>query len=150
MSNVITDTAEAVKDAINAASLAGDLGRDVTAVRKWLPTVKLEEIDGVFAIVVAKANTTSIATRAADFEDIQIDVGLFERLNGNDDEAQGDEFFTLIQKLWGVLRTSFDGPNASWQARTTDPIFDVTTLETQRLLRSATTYTYKAYHDVRV
>jgi hypothetical protein len=150
MSNVITDTAEAVKDAINAASLAGDLGRQVTAVRKWLPTVKLEEIDGVFAIVVAKANTASIATRAADFEDIQIDVGLFERLNGNDDEAQGDEFFTLIQKLWGVLRTSFDGPNASWQGRATDPIFDVTTLETQRLLRSATTYTYKAYHDVRV
>jgi hypothetical protein len=150
MSNVITDTAEAVKDAINAASLAGTLGRNVTAERRWLPTVKLEDIDGVFAIVVAKANAASLASRAADFEDIQIDVGLFERLNGNDDEAQADEFFTLIQKLWGVLRTRFDGPNASWQGRTTDPIFDVTTLQEQRVLRSATTYTYKVYHDVRV
>ena len=150
MSNVITATAVAIADAINAASVAGSLSQQVTAVRKWLPSVALEELNGIFVLVVAKAVESTIATRSNDWEDIAVDVGYFMKLTANEEETQADALFDLIQQIHGILRTGLTIANAScsWQGRKSEPIFDVTTMEQQRVLRSATTYTYKVYHNV--
>ncbi len=150
MSNCITETAEAITDAINAASVAGTLGQKVTAIRKWLPTYKLEELEGILCLVVAKGIESSLLTRRADQENVTIDVGLIVKLT-NDDEATGDMLFDLIEAIHGVLRTSFSiasSNECTYQGRTTDPIFDVTKLEQQRILRSATTYLYRVHHSV--
>ncbi len=142
MSNCITETAQ---------SLAGTLGQKVTAVRKWLPTYKLEELDqGILCLVVAKGIESQLLTRRADQENVSIDVGLIVKLT-NDDETTGDMLFDLIEAIHGVLRTSFSiasSNECTYQGRTTEPIFDVTKLEQQRILRSATTYLYRVHHSV--
>lgn len=145
MSNAITTIAVAVADAINAASLAGTLGQEVTAKRRWLPTVALEELNGIFVLVVAKAVESTPANRGSDFEDIDIDVACFVKLTGNNEETQADALFDLIEKINGAVRVI-----SGWQHRKSEPIFDVTEMETKRVLRSATTYTFKVYHDVRL
>lgn len=148
MSNAITDVAETIKDAINAASLAGLLGQQVTAVRRWLPPASLENIYGVLVLVVARGLEETLATRSHDWSAVLVDVGILTRLTEDDDEATCDTIFDLIQNISGVLRNGLEG--MSYKARTSDPIFDVVALQTQRLLRAATTYRFEVYHDVRV
>jgi hypothetical protein len=151
MSNCITETAQAVTDAINAASVAGTLGQKITAIRKWLPTYKLEELDqGILCLVVAKGIESQLLTRRADQEDVMIDVGLIVKMT-NDDETTADMLFDLIEQIHGIMRAGFDipsSPECRCLGRTTDPIFDVTKLEQQRLLRSATTYKFRVHHSV--
>jgi hypothetical protein len=153
LTSVIPAVAEAVKDAINAASESGALSKKVTAVRKWLPAVELQDIDGIFVLVIAKSIDSTIATRAKDWSDVSIDVGFFMKLT-NEGEADADELFGFMQEISGVLRPGLaqvlPGVDAGWQQRTSDPIFDVTTMQTTRVLRSATTYRFKVYHDVEI
>jgi len=149
--NAISATAAAITDAINEASASGALSQKVTAVRRWLPVVTIEELNaagGIFVLVVPKAFTSTIANRSNDFDDVEIDVGYLTKLSANADEVQADTVFDLIEQIHGVLRRGFDVPNAAWQERRADPLFDVAMMEQQRVLRAATTYRFKVYHNV--
>lgn len=147
MSGMIPTLAEAVTAAINSATLTPPVN---AAIRRWLPKVKLEDLGNEIKLyVVARGIETTPLTRAKDSEVVSIDVGLFKRINGNQ-EAEIDQLFGLIDQIHGVLRRSFDSVPASWIGRTSDPIFDVGALEENGVLRSVTTYRYTVHRDVRV
>lgn len=152
MSALIPTLAEAIKDAINAASVAGDLAFNVTAVRRWLPIVDLKELrKGLVVLVVAKGIENTVLTRAKDQEIVSIDVGVLKLLDESTDrEAETDVVFQLIDEIHGVLRTGFDSVPASYLGRASDPIFDIAKMHEEDVLRAATTYRYQVHRDVRI
>ena len=140
------DIADAVAAAINVAP-AGTFSEEVAAVRKILPTAKLETLTELTVTVVPKSMEITGATRAGSQYDIAVDIGIQKKLSGAEDiDPEVAILASLVDEIADYLRQQplASAPHAQWVATMNEPIYAPEHLAELRVFTSVLTLTYRA------
>jgi hypothetical protein len=149
MSNVIVDVAGAVLSTLEAAVIATKFSQSFTVSRSYQPDFDHEDLSGIVVYAVPRALEAAISSRMHDEDKVSVDVVVFKKV-ADRTNATIDPLMTFIQEIHGVLRTSLTSANAAFVSRVSNPIYDVAALLERSLFKSATTFTYRKIHDVRL
>lgn len=144
--------AEAVKDRLNDAP-DGTFNEEFTAQRKYVPAVKLTDLeqDQLRVTVVAASRDQSLLDRTNNVDEIEIHVGVQRRISEDcqpDTEAGATEldgYATLAEQIADYLsvRGELASTGAKWLRTTNNPIYDTDQLMTERTFMSLISVTYK-------
>ena len=119
------------------------------AVRRVRPSLKLDEMTGgPYVTVLPKGFEAGLASRALSQYDVQIDIGVQQKLPADEDEEHTVAYMCgLVEDIADFLKDkSLTG--TGWQAfwltpATNDPIYSVDHLAEKRLFTSVLTMTYR-------
>jgi hypothetical protein len=138
--SVILDVANAVVASLNAASFSQEL----TAERRYRPTFELADLDTLRVSVVPKSLRIGSATRAANYFDCAIDVGVQKKVNV-DEPAEVDALMNLVEEITDHLRMSrLEAlPEAAWLSIENEPVFAPEHLDQERVFTSVLTVRYR-------
>lgn len=101
MAAVIIDIAEAVKAALNAASLSQPL----TATREYVPVYELTDLDTLRVTVVPRElSATALSRRDDDFR-YMIDIGIQQRFEPPLNPADLDARMLLVEEIVDLFRS---------------------------------------------
>lgn len=137
---VITDIADAVAAEINA----GSFSQPLTAVREYLPSFELADMQMLRVTVVPKSLTTLPGGRSHNQHDFAIDVAVQKKLDAADN-TEIDELMTLVDELADHLRFKrlTDYPNAVWLKTENQPVYAQEHLQELRQFTSILTFTFR-------
>ena len=138
--------ADAVVAELNAAS-PGTFDPAFTAVRRVLPVFDLAEMADLNVSVVPRAIDIAGATRSASQYDVQIDIGVQQKLasDGGDLDQQVPLLCELVDQIAAYLtrRVLQAVPGAVWVRLANDPIYAPEHLSQLRQFTSVLTLTYR-------
>ena len=140
---LVIDIADAVTAELNAAP-AGTFSRPFTAARRVQPLFELSELAELKVSVVPKALELSTAGRGIRQHDVQVDVGIQQRLAGEvDDEVP--ELVGLVEQVVRYLwaRPLAAVPAAAWVRAEQQPLYAPEHLLERRLFTGVVTLTYR-------
>ena len=145
------DIADAVVAELNAAP-PGTFDPAFTAMRRVLPVFDLAEMADLHVSVVPRAIEIAGATRSASQYDVQIDIGVQQKLTsgggGGDLDQQVPPLCELVDQIATyltrrVLQADPGVPNAVWVRLANDPIYAPEHLSQLRQFTSVLTLTYR-------
>jgi hypothetical protein len=140
------DIADAVVAELNAAP-PGTFDPAFTAVRRVLPVFDLAEMADLHVSVVPRAIDIAGATRSASQYDVQIDIGVQQKLLSSDGELdqQVPPLCVLVEQIAAYLmrRVLQTLPGAVWVRLANDPIYAPEHLSQLRQFTSVLTLTYR-------
>jgi hypothetical protein len=122
VANDVVDIADAVVVRLNA----NQLGQSFTAVRRFVPVYKLDEMNVLRVTVVPATSTIEIAARSAiDNELVEIDIGIQKRVEMATNE-QADDLMEFVRGVVDLFRRWQvpDGTKATVVSISNEPIFD--------------------------
>ena len=138
--------ADAVVAELNAAP-PGTFDPAFTAVRRVLPVFDLAEMADLHVSVVPRAIDIAGATRSASQYDVQIDIGVQQKLasDGGDLDQQVPLLCELVDQIAAYLtrRVLQAVPGAVWVRLANDPIYAPEHLSQLRQFTSVLTLTYR-------
>ncbi|MEZ6193750.1 MAG: hypothetical protein R3C45_21110 [Phycisphaerales bacterium] len=138
--------ADAVVAELNTAP-PGTFDPAFTAVRRVLPVFDLTEMADLHVSVVPRAVDIAGATRTASQYDVQIDIGIQQKLasDGGDLDQQVPVLCELVDQIAAYLtrRVLQTMPNAIWVRLANDPIYAPEHLSQLRQFTSVLTLTYR-------
>ena len=140
--------ADAIVAELNAAP-PGTFDPAFTAVRRVLPVFDLAEMADLHVSVVPRAIDIAGATRSASQYDVQIDIGVQQKLNsgggGGDLDQHVPPLCELVDQIAAYLtrRVLQTMPNAIWVRLANDPIYAPEHLSQLRQFTSVLTLTYR-------
>ena len=142
--------ADAMVAELNAAP-PGTFDPAFTAVRRVLPVFDLAEMADLHVSVVPRAVEIAGATRSASQYDVQIDIGVQQKLapggggGGGDLDQQVPPLCELVDQIAAYLtrRVLLTMPNAIWVRLANDPIYAPEHLSQLRQFTSVLTLTYR-------
>lgn len=138
--------ADAVVAELNTAS-AGTFTPTFTAVRRVLPVFELAEMTELHVSVVPRAVEITGSTRSACQHDVQIDIGIQQKLASTDGELdqQVPMLCELVDQIADYLRRRVlqATPQAVWVRAANDPIYAPEHLSQLRQFTSVLTLTYR-------
>ncbi|MEP0848610.1 MAG: hypothetical protein HRF50_17530 [Phycisphaerae bacterium] len=138
--STLINIADAVVTSLNAASFS----QEVDAERRYRPTFELAELDALRVSVVPKSLAITGATRAANYFDCAIDVGVQKKIDP-DEPAELDTMMNLVEEIADHLRMKrlSDAPEAAWLSIENEPVFAPEHLDQQRVFTSVLTVRYR-------
>jgi len=139
--SALVDIADAVAASINGQTF----DPPITAERSHLPIFDLGRVgDAIQVSVVPRSLTVANASRATNFFDAAIDVGVQRKVDPND-PAQIDALLDLVERIGDHLRLKRLGtlPEAQWLTSEHDPILAAEHLERLSVFTSVLTLTYR-------
>ena len=140
------DIADAVTAELNSAP-PGTFDLSFTAERRVLPVFDLAEMANLHVSVVPRAIDIAGATRSASQYDVQIDIGVQQKLASGDGELapQVPVLCELVDQIAAYLtrRVLQAMPNAIWVRLANDPIYAPEHLSQLRQFTSVLTLTYR-------
>lgn len=145
--NVLTDIADAVAAALNAAVAASAFpaGVNFTAVRAHLPEKDVSGYQNLTVIVAVKGYEKEVLSRRDAQWTVDIDVGTVQHV-ADKTNATLDPLVLIVQTMASktVLEKalSANGGRAEWIRTSSQPHFDRDRLSTKNLFFNLTTYTY--------
>lgn len=142
---VISQIAQAVTDALNAAVAEQAFDAEFTAVRAYLPQYELPEMAELKVTVVPKQVVLTGGSRSAAQQDVAIDIAVQQRVDPQDLDAV-DALMELVESIAGYLRTrrlDLDGLHASWLSAEHEPIYAPEHMEQMNQFTSILTVTYR-------
>ena len=138
--------ADAMVAELNAAP-PGTFDPAFTAVRRVLPVFDLAEMADLHVSVVPRAVEIAGATRSASQYDVQIDIGVQQKLasDGGDLDQQVPLLCELVDQIAAYLtrRVLQAVPGAVWVRLANDPIYAPEHLSQLRQFTSVLTLTYR-------
>ena len=144
--SLVIDIADAVAGELNTAG-AGSFSLEFTALRRALPVYDLAELTDLKISVVPKALEIAGATRGLGKFDVQVDIGIQQKLPpGEDVDSFVESLCGLVDEIVDFLRqkTLADAPWASWVATENDPVYVPEHLADRRVFTAVLTLTYRA------
>jgi len=132
-------------DAIAASINAQTFNPPVTAERSHLPLFDLGLVgDAIKVSVVPRSLTVANASRALNFFDASIDVGVQRKVDPND-PGQVDALHDLVEQIGDHLRLKrLDTlPEAQWLTSEHDPVLAAEHLERLSVFTSVLTLTFR-------
>jgi len=138
--SVITDIAEAVKDALNG----GTFSEAFEADRHYQPFFELKEMKALHVTVVPKGVAVVSGTRGKNQHDYEIDVAVQKKLDAADN-AEIDPLMMLVDELADFFRFKrLEGyPLAAWVKTENAPVYAREHLEQMRQFTSVLTLTFR-------
>jgi hypothetical protein len=126
----------------------GTFSKPFQAVRYYKPTFDLKDMKELHVSVVPKGTELSIANRSLAQADIQIDIGVQQKLTSNE-PTEIDALMQLVEEIADFLRTHplTTCPSASWVGAENKPIYSPEHLEQLRQFTSVLTLTYRVLHE---
>lgn len=117
----IIEAADAVVAELNATTFS----QAFTAVRKYVPTYELQEMDSLHVTVVPKRIEREAQDRASDAEEFMLDIGVQKRVGAaNVDAATMDPLTYLCEEIADhFMRWSMASPEAACIAIEHNPIY---------------------------
>lgn len=143
MSSQIVSAAEAVKSAINGASLS----QAFTATRKWVPKVDLEDLGTLTVTVVPKIYARTPETRGQCRREIQIDIGVQKRLASTTDPEDPakleeiDALMQLVEEMADVFQPGTYGGARFVRSEVPDPMCDPAVMDDHNVFQSVVAVT---------
>ncbi|GAB4110380.1 MAG: hypothetical protein Kow00105_19150 [Phycisphaeraceae bacterium] len=138
--------ADAIVAELNAAPL-GTFDLTFTALRRVLPVFDLAEMADLHVSVVPRAVEIAGATRSASQYDVQIDIGVQQKLasDGGNLDQQVPALCGLVDQIADYLRRRVlqASPQAVWVRTANDPIYAPEHLSQLRQFTSVLTLTYR-------
>ncbi len=127
---LVSDLADAVRDALNAAP-GGTFAEAFEAKRKWLPRVELAKMGTALRVsVVPQADDRSVSSRTGIGRDIPIDIGVQKKLPPDTDpdseaaNAYIDPLVTLVESMATYLKPGQKLGNVVIVRTLVDPVCD--------------------------
>ena len=138
MAAKVIEIADALKDELNGQTFS----QPFTAVRAYQPTYELKDMAALHVTVVPKSVTATPGSRAGNFHDYAIDVGVQKKF---EQEADIDALMALAQEIAGFLNRRRLGacPDVAWVRTRNDPIFVPEHVGELRQFTSVITVTYR-------
>lgn len=135
--------AAAIADGILAELAERTFTVPLSATRKYVPSLDLREIDGVYVTVVPRSVGITNADRSRVAYEIAVDVAVQKKLLGVT-PADVDPLMALVQELADFLtrRPLPTVPAAAWLRIANTPIYAPDHLQDKRLFTSILTVTY--------
>ena len=147
--SLVMNIADAVVAELNAAP-PGTFDPAFTAVRRVLPVFDLAEMADLHVSVVPRAVDIAGATRSASQYDVQIDIGVQQKLasDGGDLDQQVPPLCELVDQIAAylthrILHADPGVPTAVWVRLANDPIYAPEHLSQLRQFTSVLTLTYR-------
>lgn len=144
--SAVVDLCQAVTDAINEASLAGDLIFQPTALRKHDLTETIEKV-GAAAIFIVPGDILGIPGTlhsTQDSEDTDVMVVISAKIKGGDDAiAEMDELCNLVQRVWSAVRTRIPPTTARFVSRVTELEAEAEVRQSRLHFLRITTFTFR-------
>src|SRR5688500_7611474 len=127
--SVLNDIAEAVKDALNDATLS----QQFTAERVYIPVFKTEEMgDELKLFVLGLAQKAAIAEgyRGAHDWNYEVRIAVYKRVDREDTQAL-DAMSSFVEEVIDLMRTTKKRvtDQASWVGVANEPVWDPAQLE---------------------
>jgi len=135
--SALVDAADAVVDRLNAAPSLG-----FTAVRKYLPTTELAELDTLLVAVVPFGEALDTASRAVDWFDCQVRVLIHKHVNPQDNAAV-DAMVDLSEAIIDRLRVSAGTYVSPHTPIVHDVVFEDEHMDQMRLFSGRISLTYR-------
>ncbi len=136
---LITDVADAVVTALNAATLS----QSVTSVRFYRPVFELAQLKTLRVSVVPKKIEISSFSRSANQYDVGIDIAVQKKLDTGDN-AEIDPLMALVDEIGEFFRLKrLDSVAAIWIKTENAPVYALEHLEQQRVFTSVLTFTFR-------
>lgn len=137
---VITDIAEAVKDALNGETFS----QAFTAERHYQPLFELKDMKTLHVTVVPKGVTVVSGARGKNQHDYEIDVAVQKKLDAGDN-TETDPLMTLVDEIADFFRFKrLEGyPLAAWIKTENAPVYAREHLEQMRQFTSVLTLTFR-------
>lgn len=140
-----------IADAVTAelaAAPAGVFNLEFTPVRRVLPSFDLAELAELQVSIVPRSAQTTGASRSLAQHDIQIDIGIQQKLPAGSKQPDADvaPLLELVERIGMYLqRRPLTGlPWAVWVRSANDPLYAPEHLTEQRVFTSVLTLTYRA------
>jgi hypothetical protein len=141
MGAVILDMADAVVNAINAATLP----ETVEAVRSYRPINELPDLATLKVFVSPRSMELTSDTRGTPQRQIVIDVGVQKKFDDESEIADLVELVEAIAILFHGNVTTITGGRGMCVSANPDPIYDTASIEQRRLFASVVTLTFEYY-----
>lgn len=137
--------AEAVKDELNAAP-AGTFSEPVTAARRYVAKLELDQLDVLDVTVLAQSVAIRPASRGADAEDWEISIGVRKRL-ADETPVEVDPLVDLVEEIGDYLRRrELSGmTSAHWSGLENTPLFVPEHLDRLNQFTSLLTVSYRVF-----
>ena len=134
----------AIADAV-VTLLNAEFAGDFTAVRKWVPGMRLEDMKAgeTYVTVVPGSMTPNRMTRRAKADDVVISIGVQRKLRP-DADADSDETAALAEAIYDYLfDRSIADPDAKFMEIAVDPAAAPEHLEQFRVHTAVVQVTYR-------
>ena len=137
----------AITDAVVAALNGHSFSQPFTAKRHYVPTFDLKDMKTLHVTVVPRGVEMATASRTLLQHDVQVDVGIQQKLPAPADPV-GDQAFVdalmgLVQEVADVLRAVGYFDEAQWVKSENKPIYSPEHLEQLRQFTSVLTLTLR-------
>lgn len=138
---VAIDIADGVKDVLNG----GAFNPTFTAVRKLVPRLTAADLINLNVLVVPNSLTGSTFNRDDNLIEYQIDIGLLQKVSGDDDAVLLLGLSESIQDyLTDKSRRTIGNDLATLSPPfTSDPIFDRERYDQEKIFHSVTSFKYQ-------
>lgn len=142
-------------DAIAALLTAGSYSQEFTAVRKYRPVYKLEELSTLRVTVVPREIGEELASRAMVYETHKVDIAIQKQLSASaDEDMESAELLTVADGLMYLAQELRDAlildtlnlpgdVDAKCLSTQNAPIYDPEHFEKHRCFSSVITATYE-------
>ena len=129
-------------DALAEALSADELSLPVTAERRYLPQVDLEDADTLHVFIAPRAIATSLATRTSTEDLYTVDIAVIKRAAT---DAEADTLAGLVAEIadWTRFRGLSGMPGAVWTGVEVNPVFAPEHLKERRQFTSVISVTYR-------
>ncbi len=134
----ITDIVDAVVAALNGQTFS----QPFTAARAYRPAFDLQEMKDLHVTVVPKGVELASAGRGLAQSDVQIDIGVQQKLAAGDD-AKVDALVRLVQEIAEFVRATRQFGDAVWVRTENTPIYSPEHLGELRQFTSVLTLTLR-------
>ncbi len=143
---LVIDIADAVAGLLNGDDT--DFSQAFVAQRKVRPSFELTDLADLRVTVVPKGFEASVASRSLSQYDVQVDIGIQEKLPaGADEDAEVAAMCGLVEEVADFLkgkRLAGDGWSAAWvRPAVNDPVYSPEHLAEKRVFTSVLTLTYR-------
>jgi len=136
----IIDIADSIVTALNGESFS----MAFAAVRAYRPLYELKDLASLHVTVVPKALELSGATRGLIQNDVQIDIGVQQKLDSVEDEAEDtDTLMGLVEEVADFIQSTGSFGGATVVSVANDPIYAPEHLDELRVFTSVITVTLR-------
>ena len=138
--SVVIDIADSIVAGLNAASLS----KPITAVRQFVPSFALAEMQDLRVTVVPRGIEVTKADRSRNTYDAQIDVAVQQKFETGD-AAEIDPLLDLVEEIADLfrLRRLDSYPTAHWMKTQHAPIYSQEHWDEMRQFTSVVTFTFR-------
>ena len=144
MPSQIAQIADAVKTALNAATLS----QEVAAVRVYVPVASLEAAEDLHVFVMPVERALSKLTRSELQSDIRVDIAVVKRITADPKteaaNAEVDPLLQLTEEIAELFGPGAYGPG-KWLGTENPAIFDQERLQNSKTFVSVVSLTFKLF-----